>query len=174
MKAADEGFRAAGAFKTVQPNDRRAGFGFHGLSDFLCAGASEPEACGRERAELQEASAADALASQRFILRFKHRLSPFGEGAIQFLFESVPRVANGLCEQKNSLAALKRCYRGTLRKPIRRKYFLLSRRLTYPPRTWFGNRSEAGGLAQKADREIQDLKQTTTSKDVESQCSSSF
>ena len=44
-------------------HDRRAGFGLHGLSNFLCAGASEPEACGRERAELQEASAADALAS---------------------------------------------------------------------------------------------------------------
>jgi hypothetical protein len=40
-------------------------------------------------------------------LRFKHRLSPFGEGAIQFLFESVPRAANGLCEQETPLRLCK-------------------------------------------------------------------
>ena len=68
----DEGFRAAGAFQAVEPDNGRARFGFHRMGDFLRTGAPESEARRSERAELQEAAAADAAAAQRLVLRFKH------------------------------------------------------------------------------------------------------
>ena len=51
----DEGFRAAGAFQAVEPDNGRARFGFHRMGDFLRTGAPESEARRSERAELQEA-----------------------------------------------------------------------------------------------------------------------
>ena len=77
VEAANEGFRAAGAFKPMQPHNRRARLGLHGLSNFLSTGAAQPEACSCQRTELQKASTADALTPQRFILRLKHVVFSF-------------------------------------------------------------------------------------------------
>ena len=67
---ADEGFRAAGAFKTVQPHDGRSWFHLHGVCNVLSAGFSEAETRRGERAKREEASAADTLAAQGLILSF--------------------------------------------------------------------------------------------------------
>ena len=68
----NEGFGAAGAFKAVEPHDGRARLRLHRFGNFLRAGAAEAEARGSERAELQEASTADALTAKCFVLGFKH------------------------------------------------------------------------------------------------------
>ena len=96
MVAADEGFGAAGAFKAVEPDDRRAGLRLHRLGDVLGARASNPQARGREGAELQEAASGNALTPQRFVLRFKHRIFS-GEGLLAALLLRRARRFNGPC-----------------------------------------------------------------------------
>ena len=75
MSRADKAFRAAGAFKAVQPENRNAWLGFHCMGDLWRKARSKPQSRSRQTAIFQEAAPGNALTSHHVIECFLHRFS---------------------------------------------------------------------------------------------------
>ena len=72
----DEGLGTAGAFQSMQPDDRRARLGFQRMRDTRRSGASQAQRGRRQAAEFQEAAPGDPLAAQHFVKGLGHGSFP--------------------------------------------------------------------------------------------------